>query len=182
MSDQSKTSSLRFEGVIPIGIRLIDADEENLERERLQAQFRTEALYAEGRNASEPRHDVDDDEIAAAVRRLEQKIDHIFIQRHAIGPQTLQEHWVILTACNMEVRLAKISDWDFPVNQLLELRFILPHITDRIFVLLASCRSVETLSKNFRKIDLQFELIHTQTQDEIARAAFLAERISRRQP
>ena len=185
MNDSStRGEGLRFDGVFKMRWHTVSADQEDFARARLEAGMRSYTLLHQGLQVSDDARSPDetDDEIAARLARLEQKLDRLLaaVRSGVQGDPELCEHWAVMNSEGLELRLELSAAGGLSVGQLVHLKWILPHLPDRLFQCLARVVADESLGEGWRKVHMRFELADDLARDEIARAAFLAQRLGRR--
>jgi hypothetical protein len=177
-------NEMQLDGIFQIQIHPIPKRTEALEHERFAAAMRTQALQENTCPQPEEMGSADgaEEELLARIQRIEEKLDRLLNLRLLQDEprEKLLEIWTTLSETQVDLRFEPGSVCELAVGKLVRLKWVLPHLPQRLFEGLARVRKRTFSQENWILFHLDFEVIHDETRDEIARAAFLSQRLSRR--
>ncbi len=181
VSEEQSIQGLVLDGVMLCRWKLVPPGQESLFRKRLQAAIRTKKLLPRTNADNEVGLDTEQDAIMKRLDRLESAMERLLMAVR-FGPRSdpeLTRQWLCLGQEGMEIRLAPKDGVPSPVGSLVHVKWAFPHLPDYIQECLAVVTRVYDLDAGWKSMVMEYDFVDAETRDEIGRAAFLAQRLSR---
>lgn len=172
---------LVLDGVMLCAWSLVLPEQESIERKRLQAVLRTQKLLPRINAGNDSPVDGEQEAIMARLDRLESAMDRL-LRVVRFGPRSdpgLAKQWLCLASDGMEIRLAPKDQDPCPAGSLVHVKWVFPHLPDTIHECLGRVTRVDKLEAGWMSMVLDYDFVDAEARDEIGRAAFLAQRLSR---
>lgn len=181
VQEDDPQQGLVLDGLMLCAWSRILPEQESIWRQRLQAALCTQKLLPRKNAGNATSADSDEEIILARLDHLESVMETV-LRAVRFGPMSdpeLVKQWLRMGTDGMEIRLAPEDKAPYPAGSLVHVKWVFPHLPDTIQECLCRLTRVDELDAGWKSMVLKYDFVDDEARDEIGRAAFLAQRLSR---